>query len=49
MLGEIDGHDVLTPSEIKAVVARREAAQRHIAMRRRPIRRVRRAGISVEG
>jgi hypothetical protein len=32
MLGEIDGHDVLTPSEIKAVVSRREAAQRHIAM-----------------
>jgi hypothetical protein len=32
MLGEIDGHDVLTPSEIKAVVARRQAAQRHIAM-----------------
>jgi hypothetical protein len=32
MLGEVDGHDVLTPSEIKAVVARRQAAQRHIAM-----------------
>jgi hypothetical protein len=31
MLGEVDGHDVLTPSEIKAVVARRQAAQRHIA------------------
>jgi hypothetical protein len=31
MLGEIDGHDVLTPSEIKAVVARRQLAQRHIA------------------
>ena len=31
MMSEVDGDEVLTPSEIKAVVARREVAQRHIA------------------
>jgi hypothetical protein len=30
MAGGDDAEDVLTPSEIRAVVARREAAQRHI-------------------
>jgi hypothetical protein len=31
MMSEVDGQEVLTPSEIRAVVARREVAQRHIA------------------